>query len=62
MASAEFEDHLLELCLVVTLGFLVLIVALCNLFVLRDKGDKKELEVQMIPEDPLKVLQDMGLL
>lgn len=62
MASAEFEDHLLELCIFITLGFLVLIIALCNLFVLRDKGDKKELEVQMIPEDPVKVLQDMGLL
>lgn len=62
MASAELKEDVLELCLVVTLGFLVLIIALCNLFVRRDKDDKKELEVQMIPEDPVKVLQDMGLL
>ena len=62
MASAELKEDVLELCLVVTLGFLVLIIALCNLFVRRDKDDKKELEDQMIPEDPVKVLQDMGLL
>lgn len=62
MASAEFEDHLLEICLVVTLGFLVWIIALCKLFVSCDKDDKKELEVHMIPEDPVKVLQDIGLL
>ena len=35
MASAELKEDILELCLVVTLGFLVLIIALCNLFVRR---------------------------
>ena len=62
MASAELKEDLLELCLVVTLRFVVLIIALCNLFLRCGKEDKKELEFQMIPEDPVKVLQDMGLL